>query len=103
MLQPHLDTAMNAARDIVNNIDGVEFENSNQIFTRVTHRLTNEYNFNIQDARDAAAKAIAEYDSRNIDGAFDLKSSTANCLFIKVDGQTRVVSLAEVVNNLEFL
>lgn len=103
MLQPELDNAMNTARNIVKGLETVTQEDSNQSLARVVYRLTHEYNFDIDAARPAAAKAIAEHDSRKIDGAFDLKASTKDCIFYTVNGETRVASLAEVAAHLEFL
>ena len=77
-------------------------EPKDQILTRVTNRLTQEYKFPLEAARDAAAAAIADYESKDIDGVFDLKASTDSCLFIQIEGVRRAVTLADIVAHLEF-
>ncbi|MCF6219669.1 MAG: hypothetical protein L3J65_01015 [Robiginitomaculum sp.] len=101
MLKPHLDTCDNLARDILARlvIDGQD--SRDQTLTRVVNRLVREHGFTMDAARGAAAKAVAETDSRNIDGYLDLDASTSTALFVKVDGNTRVLSLAQILRFFE--
>ncbi len=101
MLKPHLDNSGNIAADILANMNTVGQDSRDQTLTRVVARLVNDHNFSMEDARDAAAKAVADTDSRGIDGYLDLDASTSTALFVKIDGTTRVLSLAQIISFFE--
>ena len=103
MLKPHLDKLEDAAMDIVKNLDTALQESKNQTLARVVNRLMTEHGFNIEYARNQAAKAIAELDSRDIDGYIDLDASTSKCLYVRVNGEIRIMSLADIVRGFEYL
>ncbi len=73
-----------------------------QTLTRIAHALEHEHRFPLEAARDAAAAAIADHESKDIDGVFDLSASTDSCLFVNIEGVRRAVTLADIVANLEF-
>jgi len=96
MLKPHLDKSEDIALDILQNMTDTGQREPNHTLTRVVNRLVAEHSFKMEDARSAAAKAIAEHDSRHVDGFIDLDNSTSKALFVKIEGHTRVLSLAQI-------
>ena len=63
--------------------------------------LASQYACSRQTAGLFAARAIANIESRGIDAYIDMDNSTSTCLFIRVKGRLRALSIGDLVKTLE--
>ncbi len=63
--------------------------------------LANQYDCSQQTAGLFAARAVANIQSRGIDAYVDIDHSTSSCVFVRVQGQLRALSISDLVKVLE--
>lgn len=76
-------------------------EERDQTLVRVVRRLMDTYGMEAEEARIEAAQAIARVQSKTVNGYIDLDKCTKSCVFVVIDGVTRVLTLDQIVRTFE--
>ena len=65
------------------------------------HHLQNQHECSLHTAGLFAIQAMANIESKGVDGYIDLDHSTTTCVFLRVGGQLRAVSIKELLQYVD--